>query len=475
MLRRASAVSCLALVALAAFAACSDRDGAGESSPVPSASPTAIATTPATAPPATPTGSPTAAATATVARYPAPPIERQLGTPNGGEFVLADPGFEPLPGASAHYGILGDAAYKVEIPDDWKGDLVLYAHGVRLFTNRLEVSEPLGPLRELFISQGFAWAASSYSETFYVPGLGADDTMRLLQHFREQFGQPRRLYLVGESMGGHVITLLMEHYPEEWAGALGICPAIGGQEVIDYLLGWAVAAEFASGVSLPIGEPIGDPNAIGTALLRALGPPQVPTERGLQFAGIIRELTGGPRPFFVEGLVAQYEFNFGLLLVDPERRTGAVAAASNLDAVYGITDGLGLTGEQVDSGIRRIGPVGDARDPALHPDAVPTTGSIQRPYLVLHNTGDLFVPISQQVAYRAKVEDLGRGDLLVQRAIRAAGHCRFSDAEYTAAWNDLVAWVEEGVRPAGDDLSGDLSDVGLRFTNPLRPGDPGTR
>jgi pimeloyl-ACP methyl ester carboxylesterase len=380
----------------------------------------------------------------------------------------------PPTGATAHYGTLGDAGYKVEIPDNWNGDLILYAHGVRLFTNRLEVSEPLGPLRELFISEGFAWAASSYSETFYVPGIGADDTMRLLLHFREQFGEPGSVYLVGESMGGNVITLLMEHYPEEWAGALGVCPAIGGEEVIDYLLGWVVAAEFASGVALPIGEPIPDPNSIGTALLRALGPPQVPTERGLQFAGIIREMTGGPRPFFAEGLAAQYEFNFGLLLIDPERKTVAVAAASNLDATYTITEGLGLTDAEVNAGLRRLGPVGDARDPEAHPDAVPTSGGIERPFLTLHNTGDLFVPISQEVDYRQKVEALGKGDLLVQRAIRAPGHCRFSDAEYTTAWDDLVAWVEDGATPAGDDLLGDLMEVGRDFTNPVRAGDPGT-
>jgi hypothetical protein len=36
-----------------------------------------------------------------------------------------------------------------------------------------------------------------------------------------------------------------------------------------------------------------------------------------------------------------------------------------------------------------------------------------------------------------------------------------------------VRWVRDGVRPAGDDLSGDLTDIGRQFTNPIRPGDPG--
>jgi pimeloyl-ACP methyl ester carboxylesterase len=460
--------------ALLLFAACSDRDDSGEGAPA-AASPTETPTS--FLPTATPVaGTPTTAGpTPGISNvFPAPQLEKQLGSSNGGEFIIADPVFEALPGATAHFGQLGDAGFRIEMPDAWNGSLVLYAHGVRLFTNRLEVSNPLGPLRQRFIDQGFAWAASSYSETFYVPGIGADDTMALLQHFRDQFGEPERVYLVGESMGGHAVTLLMEHYPETWAGALGLCPAIGGQEQIDYLLGWTVAAEFASGVELPIGLPIPDPTGIATALLRALGPPDVPTQQGLQFAGIVRELSGGPRPFFAEGLIAQYEFNFGLLLVDPERKTWAVAAASNLEARYTISEGLGLTGDAVDAGVRRLGPVDGARDAEAHPDSVPTTGAIERPFLTLHNTGDLFVPIGQEAAYRAKAEALGRGELLVQRAIRAPGHCRFSEAELMAAWDDLVAWVEAGSKPAGDDLSGDLMEVGRQFTNPVRAGDPGT-
>jgi pimeloyl-ACP methyl ester carboxylesterase len=470
------ALAALALVAaLALGAACSDRESELTPTPPSAATRTSTATATTTAATASATTTEAAPSTPDVPTFDAPEVEPRLGSSNGGGFTVADPTFEPLPGAEAHFGILGTAGYKVEVPDDWNGGLVLYAHGVRLFTTELEVSEPIGPLRELLISQGFAWAASSYSETFYVPGIGADDTMALLHHFEDEFGEPERVYVIGESMGGNVVALLLENHPDTFDGALAVCGALGGEEQIDYLLSWAVAAEFASGVALPIGEPVADPNAIGLALIRALGPPAVPTPQGLQFAGIIREITGGPRPFFAEGLVAQFEFNFGLLLIDPERETVAVAAASNLDAVYDITEGLGLTADEVNTGVRRIGPVGDARDGDAHPDAVPTTGDISAPLLTLHNTGDLFVPINQEATYRAKAESHGKGDLIVQRAIRAAGHCRFSDAEYTAAWNDLVAWVEDGVKPAGDDLTGDLTDIGLQFTNPTRANDPGTR
>ena len=73
---------------------------------------------------------------------------------------------------------------------------------------------------------------------------------------------------------------------------------------------------------------------------------------------------------------------------------------------------------------------------------------ISDPLLTLHNTGDLFVPISMEQSYLAKVKAAGKGDLLVQRAIRAAGHCVFTEAEQRAAWNDLVAWVRDSKKPA---------------------------
>ena len=425
-------------------------------------------------------GSPTAsspeAATPTASVPVIPTSARRLGTASGVETTIRPAAFDALPGAKAESGILDKAAYRIEIPDNWNGDLVLYAHGVRLFGNEVYVSDPLGPLRQLFIGQGFAWAASSYSENFYVPGLGADDSMALLRYFADKHGTPKHVYLAGESMGGNVIALLLENYPGTFSGALSVCGALGGGEEIDFLTAWIAAADYTSGVTIPVGS--GQASVALTLLTGvsgALGTPEAPTARGLQFVSLIRNLTGGPRPFFLEGMSAQYQLNFGLLLFDPNRTSVPVSAGTNRDTVYHIDPGLGLTDEQVNRDVRRFDANPAARNAETHPDAVPTTGKISAPLLTLHNTGDLFVPIIQERAYYQKAKAAGRGQFLAQRIIRDGGHCKFSDAEYTTAWNDLVKWVRTGAKPAGDDLTAPFSDSGKRFTNPIRLNDPGTK
>ena len=92
---------------------------------------------------------------------------------------------------------------------------------------------------------------------------------------------------------------------------------------------------------------------------------------------------------------------------------------------------------------------------------------------MIHTTGDGWVPISEAQDFRRLAEAAGNDDLLIQRAVRATGHCDFSDQELSRAAEDLVDWVEKGVKPEGEDILGPLEDAGLDFTEPIREGDPG--
>lgn len=436
-----------------------------------SAAPVLTAATPANPSPATTAATATPPAAATGGQQAAP---RTLGTSAGTPTTAKDPAFTALEGAKAYFGQLGRAAYRIEMPDAWNGELVMYAHGFAGFGTEVAVESPPRALRRYLVANGFAWAASSYSENGYVPGIGADDTLALKKHFAAEFGEPKRTYIAGQSMGGNVVALALENHASDYDGGLALCGALGGIEQIDYLASWVAVAEFTSGLTFPIGEPGANLAPIFlNDLPRMLGTPGALTPRGEQFASAMKWLTGGPRPFFAEGFAEQYFVNFGLVMLDPERKLLVNRAATNDGAQYRIDQGLGLTAEQLNAGVRRYPSDPAARNAEAHPDAVPTTGRISAPLLTLHNTGDLFVPISLEQSYRAKVEAAGKGNLLVQRAIRAGGHCQFSEQELTTAFADLVAWVRDGVPPEGEDLSGDLRNAGLKFTIPRRDGDPG--
>ena len=215
-------------VALLVAACGSDSDDSAENDnePAPGASADGTATA------AHGAASPTASAGA----------PKKLGTSSGVTTTARDATFTALAGAKAHFGKLDRSAYQVEIPDNWNGELVLYAHGFAGFGTEVSVQMPPGALRRYMISNGFAWAASSYGENGYVPGIGADDTLALRSYFAEQFGAPKRTYIAGASMGGNVVALALENHADAYDGGLTICGAMMGIGQIDYLASWVAVA-----------------------------------------------------------------------------------------------------------------------------------------------------------------------------------------------------------------------------------------
>ncbi len=394
-------------------------------------------------------------------------------TPVAQTYKIDDPAFDAMAGARAIYGTNDGAAYRIEVPDDWNGSVVYYAHGFRGNVPDLSVDPP--PLRAYFISHGYAWAASSYSLNGYNPGAGARDTYALRSVFEQKVGVPKRSYIYGQSMGGNVVSVSLELYPTAYDGALSECGALVGQDIVDYFLSWAALAGYFTDTDLT--NITTDANKLGSVLRNQVGPALGTadnlTEKGKEFESAIEYLTGGPRPYFREGFGANYLFNF-LVLVNAVAVPGASnAVAQNADTQYTIGDGFGISSDELNREIPRVQANPAYQDLQQYPEFAPLSGKLQRPLLTLHGTGDLYVPISLEQHYRRIVDAAGAGDMLVQRAVRRPGHCTFTDAERQRAFEDLVAWAEQGTKPAGDDLSGDLSDVGRAFTQPLGQDDPG--
>jgi lysophospholipase L1-like esterase len=64
----------------------------------------------------------------------------------------------------------------------------------------------------------------------------------------------------------------------------------------------------------------------------------------------------------------------------------------------------------------------------------------------------MYVPYMMEQVYLQRATAKGNQTHLVQRAIRAPGHCDFTVAEQATAFADLAQWVETGAKPAGDDV-----------------------
>lgn len=382
--------------------------------------------------------------------------------------------FDALPGATAYWGVHTGAGYRIEVPDNWNGDLVIWAHGFREINPTdpayLELTVDNHPLRELLVPLGYAWAASSYRRNDYDVTSGVQDSHALTKRFSGIVGKPDRVYFTGASMGGHITAVAIEQYPNSYDGALPICGVVGDFEEFDYFLDFNVSAQqLGTGNSFfpvdPFQYALVTVPAIKANLEGAQGGwPIILNMDGENLKSLTELRSGGERPNFDEawvfwnsipGLVSGLPGNF---LFDLGTTDGTIirspgVAADNYDVVYQFDTDPALTAaEEAFNAIvfRRMADP-QARNRNGLAQAPVITGDIRIPVLTLHNLGDLFVPVHNEIEYASRVKARGNSDLLVQRAIRGVGHCDFSGIELATAFFDLVAWVEFGVKPAGDD------------------------
>jgi pimeloyl-ACP methyl ester carboxylesterase len=351
---------------------------------------------------------------------------------------------------------------------------VLYAHGYRGEGPDIFVSN--SPIRTHLIANGYAWAASSYRGNSYRPDWGVEDTHALRDVFVRQFGSPRWTILHGTSMGGHVLIASLEQHPDVYQAGLAECGVMTGVGQFDYLAAYTAAADYLSGVGLltaPDAATFG--KVVEQQWLPAMGKPGDYTQRGMQFDSVVKYLTGGDLPFREQGL-AQYYTRDLILVGEPAAAPPTAPARRALnthDVTYEIDPEFGVSAAQLNADVRRFEPAPGARSPDEDPVFADFTGRIHVPVLSIHDTGDGFVPFKLEQDYRRKTLAAGTNDLLVQRAIRRAGHCNFSADERNLALDDLVAWLEHGVKPRGEDvLTSDVAHLGLEWTMPLEAGDP---
>ena len=395
-------------------------------------------------------------------------------------FVSEDmPAFEAAPGATAYYGVYdgiqGEAGYRIEVPDGWDGRLLMWTRGFGGEGEELNFGSSLvdiAPIRQTLLEAGYAWASSTYSANFYDARAAIEDTNKLAANVTDiiaddwdtQYEEPNQILIAGVSMGGHAAAAAVEREtmetaatPVEYAGAMPLCQAEQNQfqwlgdypRVANYLAGFDESdyPSFQENLGLILSEMF---------VMETVDGEQVPTwepagDRGQRLKDVAMHLTGGERPIFEEGF--RSSANQGNVL-GSGGADGTVTGilASN---IYDNTD-RDYRDEMVNQEIGRVEADEDVNP--IREDGVRwlplVQGDFDVPVLTMHTLGDFFVPFVHQRMYLEAAMEYGNEDMLVQRAIRAPGHCDFSPSEFATATSDFLAWVNggEAAKPAGDEM-----------------------
>jgi pimeloyl-ACP methyl ester carboxylesterase len=419
-----------------------------------------------------------------------------------------------FPDAQRYWGVhqvTGQSAgYRIEVPSNWNGSLVMIAHGFRGNVPELTVDNP--NIRAYLLANGFAWAASSYYRNFYDVRAGVLSTNALARHFNTVTGlAPERYFIHGGSMGGHVAAAAIEQFPNrtcpagkrgefcrevveflgklaggvKYSGAVLECGVTGDTRLFDYYHDFNLVAAYLADVQVPRPPPPDFTTAYLPLIKSKLFAtyPTVNTPLGDKLQAATIELTGGPRPIVNQSYSTFMDLLFSLGTNDgsiPEVTHG-LSVVSNIGRVYQLDHDPRLSAEEKE--LNRMA-VRFSADPNANPpefidlELIPIlTGNLHVPTVSLHTLGDLFVPFSMQQIYAQRARQRKRDHMLVNRAIRAEQHCEFSLTERERAFADMVRWVDEDVKPVGDRILDRRTvqdeSFGCQFTTPVRPYDTG--
>ena len=368
-------------------------------------------------------------------------------------------------------GINAGAGYRIEVPKNWNGMLVMYAHGYAGEGNALTVSNPA--FRRYLIDNGYAWAASSYTKNFYDVRVGVEDTNALANAFvriaaanGRALAEPSRTYLTGVSMGGHITAAAIEDVAQQTAinkrkyqGALPMCAVLGDLSLYNYFGAYQLAAQKLAGLPAT-SAPTTDWTTIAPRVRDAMFGSQTSfstvTPQGQKLKDIVMNLTGGPRPIFDQGFANAPLQNTVWGTFGRDGTINGILNKQGIDTTGTVYRFNASAAEVADfnATIVKWVPAPDAN--RLRSDGlrwVPqVNGQFRIPVVTLHTLGDMYVPFHMEQVYRDRAEANGSGQWLVQRAVRAPSHCDFTVAEQSEAFKALAEWVEKGTKPGGDDV-----------------------
>lgn len=360
-------------------------------------------------------------------------------------------------------GELNGASYRIRVPANWNGTLLVYQHGYGEYVSPPALA-PQSDDATTLLSQGYALAASSFRGTGWTVKEGMQDTVALTSLFRDTVGRPRQTIVWGRSMGGLMTLGTIEKFPGLYDGAVSLCaPAAGTPRrfdlALDIALAYAVTFGWPSTWGTP-GDIRDDINFFTPDVQGHIVSNMVPGKKGLW--EFIRLVTGLPvsltvaNSYYAPANLRATNMYFAIAVrAELEHRAGG-PIAENMGRVYSLTSeektylaGLGvanvdqLLAQMNEQTIYLADP--NARNYVEH--YLDPSGRITRPVLTMHVIDDALAVPNHAAAYLEAVEQAGHGDLLLQEFTNGVGHCAFTTQQDVAAITAMAYWLDTGSRP----------------------------
>jgi hypothetical protein len=375
------------------------------------------------------------------------------------------------PGPLDVTGEIAGAPFRIVVPAEWNGKLLVHAHGyVDKADHPGEVDERFtfpapGPITAAtLLGQGWALAGTAYKDNGWAVQEALDDLVALTSYFKDNVGNPTRTLLVGGSMGSVPTLELAERNGGAFDGYIAYCGLGGGTpRGADWLATLRLAYDVTFGLPASwgtVGDSRDDIDFESEVVPQLFSQVVNPLNFGkFEFIRLVAGVPGS-------GIALPPSLNPGWLFSDMffateaagelERRAGG-PVMQNLTHRYRLSDaenaylaGLGMDADALLAAMnarRNISAPPSSRNYVEH--CAEFSGRIKKPVLTLHTIVDELVPVAHGAAYGATVEAAGHDGLLTQAYTSGpgTGHCGFNAAQHVAAVNALDQWIATGIRP----------------------------